>query len=130
VTYWGLNAFFLSAAVIVAIVARVVRRRPRLLPLVITAAILLVITAVFDNVMISIGLVGYDRDLISGTFIGVAPLEDFAYAIGAVLLLPALWALLPAALPTKRSRRSPQQQRAKEPGQHPQQYPAEPPHDE
>jgi lycopene cyclase domain-containing protein len=96
VTYWGLNAFFLAAAVILAIVARIVRRRPRLLPLVITAVILLVVTAVFDNVMISIGLVGYDRALISGVFIGVAPLEDFAYAIGAVLLLPALWALLPA----------------------------------
>ena len=95
-TYWGLNAFFLAAAVVLFIVARLVRRRPRLLPVVITAAILLIVTAVFDNVMISIGLVGYDRALISGAFIGVAPLEDFAYAVGAVLLLPALWALLPS----------------------------------
>jgi len=95
VTYWGLNAFFLAAAVILAIVARIIRSRPRLLPLVITAVILLIVTAIFDNVMISIGLVGYDRALISGAFIGVAPLEDFAYAIGAVLVLPALWVLLP-----------------------------------
>ena len=41
-----------------------------------------------------IGLVGYDRALISGAFIGVAPLEDFAYAVAAAILLPSLWALL------------------------------------
>ena len=51
-------------------------------------------TAVFDNVMIGIGLVGYDRTLISGAFIGIAPLEDFAYAVAAVALLPSLWMLL------------------------------------
>ncbi|UFS58231.1 lycopene cyclase domain-containing protein [Subtercola endophyticus] len=104
-TYWGLNAFFLAAAVLLAVVARIVRRRPRILPLVVTAIILLVITAVFDNVMISIGLVGYNRALISGVFIGVAPLEDFAYALGAVLLLPALWALLPARDGSRRERK-------------------------
>ncbi|MCU1482597.1 MAG: lycopene cyclase protein [Subtercola sp.] len=103
-SYWGLNAFFLAAAVLLVAVARVVRRRPRILPLVVTAIILLVITAVFDNVMISIGLVGYNRDLISGVFVGVAPLEDFAYALGAVLLLPALWALLPTHTGSDRKR--------------------------
>ena len=104
-TYWGLNAFFLGAAVLLVIAARVIRHRPRILPLVLTAGILLVVTAVFDNVMISIGLVGYNRDLISGVFIGVAPLEDFAYAVGAVLLLPALWALLPARDSRSRERK-------------------------
>jgi len=53
-----------------------------------------VMTAVFDNVMISIGLVDYNPQLISGAFLGVAPLEDFAYAIAAVVGLPCLWALL------------------------------------
>ncbi|WP_291050999.1 lycopene cyclase domain-containing protein [Herbiconiux sp.] len=106
-TYWALNAIFLAvvaAVVLVTGIVRVRRRRPdgsagahrrRILgALGITMAVLLVLTAVFDNVMIAVGLVGYDPDLISGAFVGIAPLEDFAYAIAAVLLLPSLWLLL------------------------------------
>ncbi len=59
-----------------------------------SAAVLLVLTAVFDNVMISAGLFGYSADKISGAMIGRMPLEDFAYPLGAVLLLPALWLFL------------------------------------
>jgi lycopene cyclase domain-containing protein len=59
----------------------------------ISTGILLVMTAVFDNVMIGIGLVGYDRAKISGVFVGIAPLEDFAYAVAALVLLPSLWVL-------------------------------------
>jgi hypothetical protein len=46
--------------------------------------------------MIRVGLVGYDRAQISGAFVGVAPVEDFAYTIAAVVLLPSLWSLLGA----------------------------------
>jgi len=56
--------------------------------------LLLAMTAVFDNIMIGVGLVGYDETLISGVFIGIAPLEDFAYALAAVVLLPSIWSLL------------------------------------
>ena len=94
-TYWALNAYFLAVAVVLFAVARITRRKPAFAPLLVTLAVLLVITAVFDNVMIGIGLVGYNQALISGAFIGIAPLEDFAYAIGAAVLLPALWMLLP-----------------------------------
>jgi lycopene cyclase domain-containing protein len=93
-TYWALNAFFLAAVVVVAVVAIAVRKPPRWLALLASAVILLLLTAVFDNVMIGVGLVGYNRSLISGVFVGVAPLEDFAYALAAVILLPSLWALL------------------------------------
>jgi hypothetical protein len=44
--------------------------------------------------MIGVGLVGYDESKISGQFVGSAPLEDFAYAVAAVILLPSLWVLL------------------------------------
>lgn len=90
-TYWALNAIFLAVILIVAILAA---RRIRWAAVGLTAAVLLVLTAVFDNVMISIGLVAYEPTLISGAFIGVAPLEDFAYAIAAVVGLPSLWVLL------------------------------------
>lgn len=91
-TYWQLNAIFLAAVAVVAIIA-VVRTRRRWLAVAITVGVLLIFTAVFDNVMIGIGLVGYDRAKISGAFIGIAPLEDFAYAIAAAILLPSLWIL-------------------------------------
>ena len=90
-TYWALNAIFLAAVLVVAILAR---RRVSWLAIGITAAVLLVMTAVFDNIMISVGLVAYEPSLISGAFIGIAPLEDFAYAIAAIVGLPSLWALL------------------------------------
>ncbi|MBO1752862.1 lycopene cyclase domain-containing protein [Actinotalea sp. BY-33] len=71
-----------------------VRTRPSLRALGITTVVLLVMTAVFDNLMIRSGLVAYDDEQRIGWSIGVAPIEDFAYSVAAVLLLPALWHLL------------------------------------
>ncbi|GAA1212204.1 lycopene cyclase domain-containing protein [Rhodoglobus aureus] len=93
-TYWLLNAVFLAIVVALAVAAVATHRTPRWRAIAITAGILLIMTAVFDNVMISVGLVGYNADAISGAFVGVAPLEDFAYALAAVVALPCLWALL------------------------------------
>ncbi|WP_010204393.1 lycopene cyclase domain-containing protein [Salinibacterium sp. PAMC 21357] len=93
-TYWLLNAVFLAIVALLAVAAVATHRAPRWRAIAITTGILLVMTAVFDNVMISVGLVGYSPDAISGAFIGVAPLEDFAYAVAAVVALPCLWTLL------------------------------------
>ena len=57
-------------------------------------AVLLVLTAVFDNVIVGSGIVAYREDRILGLRIGVAPVEDFSYCIAAALGLPALWHLL------------------------------------
>jgi lycopene cyclase domain-containing protein len=94
VTYWGLNSIFLGIVAVVALVALVTRRSPRWLVVLLSCGILLVLTAIFDNVMIGVGLVGYDRHLISGVFIGRAPIEDFAYTVAAAVLLPSLWMLV------------------------------------
>nr|WP_304661507.1 lycopene cyclase domain-containing protein [Arthrobacter sp. zg-Y238] len=77
------------------------RNRPRYFAAAaaVTAVVLLVLTAVFDNLMIRAGLFWYNEDRISGAFAGAAPLEDFAYPLAAVLLLPALWVLLPGRAP-------------------------------
>jgi len=97
VNYWTLNAIFLAVVALVAIGAAVSIRSTRpWVAIAITLGVLLVMTAVFDNVMIGVGLVGYEPSLISGAFIGIAPLEDFAYAVAAAILLPSLWMLLPA----------------------------------
>lgn len=52
---------------------------------------LLVLTAIFDNVIISLGIVGYDPTKLLGIYVGLAPVEDFFYAVLAVLLVPVLW---------------------------------------
>jgi lycopene cyclase domain-containing protein len=97
VTYWGLNGIFLGIAVGVGCLALVRVRRvggPPLVSVVGALAVLLLATAVFDNVMIGIGLDGYDPSKISGLYVGIAPLEDFAYPLAAAVLLPSLWILL------------------------------------
>jgi lycopene cyclase domain-containing protein len=96
-TYWALNAIFLSVVAAVALAAVLSKRAPRWASIGLVLGVVLVMTAVFDNVMIGVGLVGYDETKISGAFIGIAPLEDFAYAVAAVILLPSAWCLLGGA---------------------------------
>lgn len=93
-TYWALNAVFLGVVAVVALAAVLARRGPRWRAVALAAVPLLALTAVFDNVLVGTGIVGYDPALISGAKIGVAPLEDFAYTIAALVLLPSIWALL------------------------------------
>lgn len=106
-TYWLLNLCFLVPAALV-LAAALIRRRRRsrsnrtfLATLGASAAVLLLLTAVFDNLMITAGLFGYNPDRISGAFLGLAPLEDFAYPLAAALLLPALWELLGSGKPLR-----------------------------
>jgi len=94
VTYWLLNAGFLAAVLVLAVAAIASRRAPRWAAVAIAAGALLVMTAVFDNVMIAVGLVAYDPAHTSGIALGIAPIEDFAYAVAAVVALPCLWTLL------------------------------------
>lgn len=113
-TYWAINAVFLGLVAVTAGAALLLRwartRSTRasstrassthgslaavVRAAVLSTAVLLVMTAVFDNVMIGVGLVGYDESRISGAFVGIAPLEDFAYAVAALVLLPSVWTLL------------------------------------
>lgn len=109
-TYLLLNLPFLGVVAVVALAAVLTRRGPRWRWVGLTAVVVLVLTAVFDNVLVGTGIVAYDRELISGVFVGVAPIEDFAYAIAAIVLLPSLWHLLaprPRARPRPASSRGP-----------------------
>jgi lycopene cyclase domain-containing protein len=56
-----------------------------------TLVALLLMTAVFDNFIVGSGVVAYDPDLLSGVFIGFAPIEDFAYTLVAAILIPLTW---------------------------------------
>lgn len=93
-TYWMLNLPFLAVAAVVGVAAVLARRSPSWRGVGLAAIVVLILTAVFDNVLVGTGIVGYDPALISGAKVGVAPLEDFAYAIAGLVLLPSLWSLL------------------------------------
>ena len=100
-TYSLLNTVFLGLAVWIAVIAAVIssRRGAKVTPAVLkalgyTLAIMLVTTAIFDNIIIGVGLVAYDPSTLLGILIGNAPEEDFDYAIAAVIILPALWTAL------------------------------------
>jgi lycopene cyclase domain-containing protein len=54
---------------------------------------MLTLTAIFDNVIIGTGVVAYDQEKISGIMIGLAPIEDFAYTVLALVLIPSLFNL-------------------------------------
>ncbi|MBG6213570.1 lycopene cyclase domain-containing protein [Cryobacterium sp. CAN_C3] len=95
-TYLVLNAVFLAVTALVAVVALVRRTISARVVAAVTVALglTLLLTAVFDNLMIGAGLFSYDPEHISGLFIGLAPIEDFAYPLAAAILLPSLWVLL------------------------------------
>lgn len=52
---------------------------------------ILTMTAVFDSLIITFDIVAYDMTKILGIYIFQAPVEDFAYALLAILIVPALW---------------------------------------
>ena len=80
-------------AVITAVTVPTLRRLPTV-PLALTGVVLMALTAVFDNIIVGIGLVDYDESKTAGLRVPIAPIEDFAYAVGVVLLVPALWTWL------------------------------------
>ncbi|GIG30700.1 lycopene cyclase domain-containing protein [Cellulomonas marina] len=96
-TYALVNTpFLLLAAVVVVLAERSRRRDGRRHPVratAVTLVVLVLLTAVFDNVLVGLSIVAYDPTLISGLRVGVAPVEDFAYTVAAVALLPAVWEL-------------------------------------
>lgn len=96
-TYLVLSAALVLVALIVRLVAEfVARRRGRsipILPTILAAIALVLLTAAFDNAMIAAGLFAYSDAHISGVRIGLAPIEDFSYPIAAAILVPAVWEL-------------------------------------
>lgn len=93
--YMLLNLPFLAVAAVLALVSLV---RPgwrrRMLASALTAAVLCILTAVFDNVMIAAALFSYPEENLSGIRIGLAPIEDFAYPVAAAFAVPAIWSLV------------------------------------
>lgn len=86
-TYLLLDIVFLAIAVVVFLI-----RRPKLSykKLLILMLIMMLLTAIFDNLIIQFGIVAYNADTISGWYVFKAPIEDFSYTLAACLLVPAV----------------------------------------
>ncbi|OIH95183.1 lycopene cyclase domain-containing protein [Curtobacterium sp. MCBA15_001] len=114
--YAALAVPFLAVAVLTAVAAGIVAarrsgpsapggsraravsgRRIALIAGIVAGIALLVMTVVFNNVIVTLGIVAYDPARISGIRVGAFPIEDLAYAIAAAFLLPALWVLFDRA---------------------------------
>jgi lycopene cyclase domain-containing protein len=93
--------FALLAAALTLVTIRRPRFGARMRSSAIAAVVLVILTAVFDNLMIAADLFTYPEHLISGIRIGLAPIEDFAYPICAAFAVPALFTLLTPREPAR-----------------------------
>jgi lycopene cyclase domain-containing protein len=91
-TYWWINSWFLGGVALCALLSVLLGVRVRWVAVGAALVVMLIMTAIFDNMIIGFGLVDYDPALISGVRIGVAPIEDFAYTVVAMIVVPVVWA--------------------------------------
>jgi lycopene cyclase domain-containing protein len=56
-----------------------------------TLLVILLLTALFDSLIIMAGVVSYNLPNILGIYIFKAPVEDFFYTVVSVLLVVVLW---------------------------------------
>lgn len=89
-TYLILNSVFLLVVLSALLVMRAVTFDRATL---FTLLVILIATAIFDSLIVWAEIVAYDDSLISGLRVGHAPVEDFFYAVLAVILVPSIWRL-------------------------------------
>lgn len=94
-TYALLAVVVVAACLALAVAASVARGLgPRWWALIaVTAAVLVVLTIVFDSLMIAADLFRYGDGALLGPRVWLTPVEDLAWPVVAALLLPSLWAL-------------------------------------
>lgn len=86
-TYLILNLVF----ILVVILVLRVRLKQVDKAVLLTAASLILLTLIFDNIMIAMSFFEYNPGKILGVMIGVAPIEDFMYAVLAAIIVPVIW---------------------------------------
>ena len=90
-TYLALNLTFMFIAFVIL---NLISRKSPWRAIGLTMLWMLLVTLVFDNVIIGLEIVGYDKSKISGILLGLAPIEDFAYTVVAVLAVSIIWTKL------------------------------------
>ncbi|MEN9989129.1 MAG: hypothetical protein RL508_108 [Actinomycetota bacterium] len=51
----------------------------------------LLLSLIFDNLIVGLNIVGYDPSKLLGLRVPLAPIEDFAYSAVAAIMIPVLW---------------------------------------
>lgn len=87
-TYPVLTAIVLMIFVIYTFVMRRWISPKALVP---ATVFMLLMTVVFDNIIIGTGIVDYDYEKTAGIRLFLAPIEDFAYTLVALVLVPSLF---------------------------------------
>lgn len=87
-TYIVLNIIFMTA---IYILLRAYAHTLLPCAFLFTLIVLLVLTAIFDNVLIAVSFIDYNFSKTLGITVGRAPIEDFMYAIVAAFIVPVLW---------------------------------------
>ena len=94
-SYAAFSLVFLAVALLPGAV--VLLRRPASgrwwLAVLLSMAALVVLTVVFDSLMVSVDLFAYDQARALGIDVLLTPLEDLAWPVASAVLLPSLWAL-------------------------------------
>ena len=98
-TYLLISLPFVGAGLAVFLIGLVVARRRGdgrafVASWAVATIALLVLTAVFDNVMIAAGFFEYADGGISGIRFVLMPVEDFLYPLAGALLIAGVWELL------------------------------------
>ena len=89
--YLALNAVFMLMAFLILNV--VIRKSPwKIISW--TLLVMVLVTLIFDNLIVALGIVDYDTDKISGVLLGLVPIEDFAYTVVSVLAVSSIWHLM------------------------------------
>lgn len=86
-TYIILNLIFMT--VVILLLGKY--KKISIKHLAITLVVLVILTTVFDNLIIGLSIVDYDPTKLSGIYVVMAPIEDFMYTVLVVILVPALW---------------------------------------
>jgi small toxic polypeptide LdrA/B/C/D len=95
VSYLAFSLLFVAVAAVPAVVALSIHAtgqgwgRAVLLAM----AALVVLTIVFDSLMVSVGLFHYDPTRALGVDVWLAPVEDLTWPVASAVLLPSMWAL-------------------------------------
>jgi lycopene cyclase domain-containing protein len=98
-TYLLISLPFIAVALIVFGVGTLHARRRRslgsyLASWAVATASLVLLTVIFDNVMMAAGFFDYGVEHISGVRLGLIPVEDLLYPVAGALLLAGCWQLL------------------------------------
>lgn len=96
-TYLQLGLAGVAASLVLAVLGHRAARRQRtpfVRPVAVTLAVLVVLTAVFDSVMIGADLFRYGEGALLGPRVWLTPVEDLAWPVAAALALPSVWVLL------------------------------------